>query len=218
MSWEPYFLIYRSKLKIYWCIFWEEQYFISHRKAWRCKNWSCSSSLPIPPALNFFAEHAHSVVHSWWSGAKRRKPPRAHDSYDSGVQLYESIHFLLLPTGVRMLQCWCFPWISDRCMDSFLSRELLENSSQKGSWMACASVLCSKQGQLWSQTRLFKALSTLVLKNTEFSPEQRLSSFSGSAVVLLDCSLHENVSPYIQSEHLWFPFMSVGSYPASMHC
>lgn len=31
-----------------------------------------------------------------------------------------------------MLQCWCFPWISDRWMGSFLPRELLDNSSQKG--------------------------------------------------------------------------------------
>lgn len=72
----------------------------------------------------------------------------------------------------------------DRCVESFLPRELLDNSSQKGSRMACGSVLCSKQGQLWSQTRLFKALSTLLLKNTEFSPEQRCSVSLGQ---LLSC-------------------------------
>lgn len=56
---------------MYWCIFWEEQYFISHRKGWRCKNWSWSSSLPLLPPSIFFAEHAHSVVHSWWTVGKK---------------------------------------------------------------------------------------------------------------------------------------------------
>lgn len=142
---------------------------------------------------------------------KRRKPLRAWFLWQWSLTLWKlSLSYSVATYRVRMLQCWCFPWISGRCIESFLPRELLDNSSQKGTWMAWGSFLCSKQGQLLSQTRLFKALSALVLKNTEFSPEQKLPSFSGSTVVLLDHSLHENISHYIQSEHPWFPFMPVG--------
>lgn len=121
------------------------------------------------------------------SGEKRTKPPRAWFLWQWSLTLWKlSLSCSVATYRVRMLLCWCFPWISGRCVESFLPRELLDNSIQKGTWIACGSVLCSKQGQLLSQIRLFrlfplwswKTLSFLQNRNCPASLDQLLSCWT----------------------------------------
>lgn len=75
-----------------------------------------------------------------------------------------------------------------------------------------SSTSCSKVGQLWSQMRLFRALSSQVLKNL-----LQFSASLGTMVPKLHCPNVEKAFPHDQSEPLLFQFMSTLHCSSAMH-
>jgi len=88
---------------------------------------------------------------------------------------------------------------------------MTKNLHRKGLWEVCGPPSCSEQGQLWGQTRLFRALSSRVLKTSKDG--DCTASLATCSITCL-CS-RGKVIPYIQSKPLFFQVTRIVSLPAT---